>query len=127
MTVMTRATALKIAAVLSVLVALIGIVLFDLPNLILGARDSAGPFALVLGSFTSDVIALVAAYGAWRAQKWGAVLLLAVNSFWIVQAIGSLLFDSTTTEMIFASVMLVHHITVITLCLWRERVLSPAL
>ena len=124
MAIMTRSTALKVAAVLSVLVALIGIGLFDLPNLVLGAEDSRDPFALVLGSFTSDVLALVAAYGAWRGQKWGAVLLIAVNAFWIVQAVASLLFDSTTTEFVFASVMLVHHITVITLCLWRERVVS---
>jgi uncharacterized membrane protein (DUF2068 family) len=123
---MTRTTALRIAAVLSVLVALIGIALFDLPNLVLGADRSADPFALVLGSFTSDVLALVAAYGAWRNQKWGAVLLIAVNAFWIVQAIGSLLFDSTVTEMVFASVMLVHHVVVISLCLWRERVVSAA-
>ena len=126
MNAMTRSTALKAAAVLSVLVALIGIGLFDLPNLVLGAQDSKDPFALVLGSFTSDVLALVAAYGAWRSQKWGAVLLIAVNAFWIVQAIASLLFDSTGAELAFASVMLVHHITVITLCLWRERVVSAA-
>ena len=126
MSVMARTTALKIAAVLSVLVAAIGITLFDLPNLVLGARESADPFALVLGSFTSDVLALVAAYGAWRTQKWGAVLLIAVNAFWIVQAIGSLLFDSTTSELIFASAMLVHHVVVLSLCLWRERVVSAA-
>lgn len=123
---MTRTTALRIAAVLSVLVALIGIGLFDLPNLRLGAQASREPFALVLGSFTSDVLALVAAYGAWRAQKWGAVLLIAVNAFWILQAVGSLLFDSTAAELIFAAVMLVHHVTVISLCLWRERVLRAA-
>jgi len=126
MVTMTRSTALRIAAVLSVLVALIGIGLFDLPNLVLGARDSAAPFALVLGSFTSDVVALVAAYGAWRSQKWGVVLLIVVNAFWIVQAIASLLFDSTLTEVTFAAVMLVHHIVVISLCLWRERVVSAA-
>ena len=126
MVTMTRSTALKTAAVLSVLVALIGIGLYDLPNLVLGARDSDGPFALVLGSFTSDVLALVAAYGAWRGQKWGAVLLIAVNAFWIVQAITSLLFDSTGAELTFAAVMLVHHVVVITLCLWRERVVSAA-
>jgi hypothetical protein len=124
MVTMTRSTALKTAAVLSVLVALIGIGLYDLPNLVLGARDSDGPFALVLGSFTSDVLALVAAYGTWRSQKWGAVLLIAVNAFWIVQAITSLLFDSTGAELAFAAVMLVDHVVVITLCLWRERVVS---
>jgi hypothetical protein len=122
----TRSTALRIAAVLSVLVAVIGIALFDLPNLVLGARESESPFALVVGSFTSDVVALVAAYGAWRAQKWGAVLLIAVNAFWIVQAIGSLLFDGATTELLFAAAMLLHHVVVITLCLWRERVVRVA-
>ncbi|MBL7259318.1 hypothetical protein [Paractinoplanes lichenicola] len=121
---MTRSTALKVAAVLSVLVAIIGIVAFDLPNLVLGAEDSRDPFALVLGSFTSDVVALVAAYGAWRLQKWGAVLLIAVNAFWIIQAVGSLLFDTGAGAIAFASVMLVHHVTVISLCLWRERVVS---
>ncbi|WP_433824462.1 hypothetical protein ACQP2E_20160 [Actinoplanes sp. CA-015351] len=126
MEIMTRSTALKIAAVLSVLVALIGITMFDLPNLVLGAQDSREPFAIVLGSFTSDVLALVAAYGAWRSQKWGAVLLIAVNAFWLVQAIGSLLFDTTAGETVFASVMLAHHLVVITLCLWRERVVSAA-
>ncbi|MBB4691910.1 hypothetical protein [Paractinoplanes abujensis] len=121
---MTRSTALRLAAVLSVLVAIIGIVAFDLPNLTLGADRARDPFAIVLGSFTSDVVALVAAYGAWRRQKWGAVLLIAVNAFWIVQAVGSLLFDAGAGAMAFASVMLVHHVAVISLCLWRERVVS---
>lgn len=71
MAIMTRATALRIAAALSVLVAVIGITLFDLPNLVLGAAGSKAPFALVL-----------------------------------------------------AGLMLVHHLVVITLCLWRERVVS---
>lgn len=123
---MTRATALRIAAALSVLVAIIGVVLFDLPNLFLGAEESAAPFLLVLGSFTSDIVAFVAAYGAWRGQKWGAVLLIVVNAFWIVQAVSSLLFDRTVTEFVFASLMLVHHIAVVCLCLWRERVAAPA-
>src|SRR5690348_2922967 len=110
MSTMSRATALRIAAALSVLVAVIGVVLFDLPNLVLGAEESAAPFPLVLGSFTSDVLAFVAAYGAWRAQKWGAVLLIVVNAFWIVQAVSSLIFDRTTVEFAFASAMLVHHL-----------------
>ncbi|BCB76736.1 hypothetical protein GCM10022251_49980 [Phytohabitans flavus] len=126
MGIMSRSTALKIAAVLAVLVAIIGIALYDLPNLVLGADESESPFGLVIGSFTSDVLALVAAYGAWRAQKWGAVLLIVVNAFWIVQAITSLLVDTAAVEMVFSSVMLVHHIVVITLCLWRERVVSAA-
>jgi hypothetical protein len=123
---LTRPTALKIAAVLSLIVAAIGVVLFDLPNLRLGAQASREPFALVLGSFATDILAVVAAYGAWRGQKWGAVLLIFINGFWLLQAVGSLLFDTTTGETVFASVMLVHHVVVILLCLWRERVVRVA-
>jgi hypothetical protein len=123
---MTRTTALRIAAALSVLVAMIGILAYDLPNLTLGAGEAESPFALVLGSFTSDVLALVAAYGAWRAQKWGVVLLIAVNAFWIIQAITSLLFDAGTGALAFAAVMLVHHVAVISLCLWRDRLVRAA-
>jgi hypothetical protein len=123
---MTRATALRIAAALSVVVAIIGILMYDLPNLVRGADASASPFPLVLGSFTSDVMALVAAYGAWRAQKWGVVLLIAVNAFWIVQAVTSLLFDAGAGALTFAALMLIHHVAVIALCLWRERSLRAA-
>lgn len=122
----TRSTALRIAAVLSLAVAVIGIVFYDLPNLTLGAAASESPFPLVLGSSASDVLALVAAYGAWRGQKWGAVLLILVNGFWVVQAVAGLLFDASAGETLFAAVMLVHHVVVIVLCLWRERVTVTA-
>ncbi len=123
---MTRSTALRIAAVLSLVVALIGLVTYDLPNLALGAAGSTSPFPLVLGSAASDVLALVAAYGAWRGQKWGAVLLILINLFWLVQAVDGLLFDPSTFGLVFAGVMLVHHLVVIALCLWRERVPAAA-
>lgn len=117
---LTRPTALKLAAVLSLVVAIIGVTLYDLPNLLLGAAASRSPYPLVLGSFVTDVLAFVAAYGAWRNQKWGAVLLIAINAFWVVQAVSGLLFDTTSLETVFAGVMLAHHLVVITLCLWRE-------
>lgn len=121
---LTRATALKIAAVLSLIVALIGLVAYDLPNLIVGAAGSQYPYALVLGSFVTDVLAFVAAYGAWRSQKWGAVLLILINAFWIVQAVTTLLFGATQFDLVFSSVMLVHHVVVVMLCLWRERAVA---
>lgn len=123
---LTRSTALKIAAVLSLIVALIGIVSYDLPNLMLGAAASQSPYPLVLGSFVTDVLAFVAAYGAWRNQKWGTVLLLLIMVFWLIQAMFGLLFGTTGFELGFASVMLVHHVVVIVLCLWRERAVAQA-
>jgi len=118
---LTRPTALKIAAILSVIVGVIGIVTYDIPNLMLGAAASTSPYWLVIGSFVTDILVFVAAYGAWRSQKWGAVLLILINSYWMLQAITGLLFGITTFDFVFASVMLVHHIIVIILCLWRER------
>jgi len=123
---LTRPTALRIAAVLAVAVSLFAIITYDIPTLVQGAAQTDGPYWLVLGSFATDVLALVGAYGAWRGQKWGAVLLIAVQAFWIVQAISGLLFEGGVGVVIFSSVMLVHHITVIILCLWREPAIVPA-
>ena len=78
-----------VAAGLSVLVAIIGVVLFDVPSLMLGAEDSAAPFLLM--------------YGAWRGRKWGAVLLIVVDAFWIVQAVSSLLVDTAAPALVFAA------------------------
>lgn len=124
MSTLTRSTALKIAAVLSVIVAVIGIVFYDLPTLAAGAAAAEGEFPLVLGSFATDVLAFVAAYGAWRSQKWGAVLLIVINAFWLVQAVSSLFVDTGTFAVAFAAVMFTHHVVVIALCLWRERVVA---
>lgn len=44
----------------------------------------------MLGSFASDVLAFVAAYGALRRQVWGAVLLLVVNAYWLLLAVATL-------------------------------------
>ncbi len=119
---LSRPTAFKIAAVLSLIVGLIGIFGYDLPNLMLGAAASEDPYWLVIGSFISDILVFVGAYGAWRGKKWGAVLLILINAYWLVQAISTLLIGSTTFDLVFSSVMLIHHVVVIALCLWREPV-----
>ncbi len=117
-----RSTALKIAAVISLGVATIGIVFYDLPNLMLGAAASLDPFPLVLGSFATDILAFVAAYGAWRNQRWGAILLLLITAFWVIQALLTLLFSTSTIDTVFSTVMMAVHILAIVLCLWREPV-----
>lgn len=119
---MSRLTAFKIAAILSLIVALIGIFGYDLPNLMLGAAASEDPYWLVIGSFVSDILVFAGAYGAWRGKKWGAVLLILINAYWLIQATSTLFMGSTTFDFVFSSVMLIHHVVVIALCLWREPV-----
>ncbi len=120
----TRSQRLRwtVAAVLSVLVAIVALVVYDIPSLVQGAAASPDPYWLVLGSFASDVVALVAAFGAVRGQRWGVVLLLVVNTYWFLQAITGLLAAGGAGELVFSAVMLVVHVVTVWLCLSRGRV-----
>lgn len=122
MTTLPRAAALKIATGISLVVAVHEIFFHDLPGLIGGAEAFPLPYWIILGSFTSDILALAAAYGAWRGQKWGTILLICVNLFWLIQASGGLLIANGPFDLAFAGVLLVLHLITIVLCLWREPV-----
>lgn len=91
----TRTGRLRVAAAVSVLVAVVSIAAYDLPALAEGPADRVDPFVLVLGSFATDIVALIAAYGACRRQRWGVILLIVVLSFWALQAAAALVDGST--------------------------------
>lgn len=122
MPVPTRSRRLKIAAVLSVLVALVGLALYDLPNLPQGPAGVDDPYALVVLSFASDVLAFVAAFGTWRREKWGIVLLIVVNAFWVVQAVTTMVNPAQSGDTLFALVMLAVHAVTIWCLLARSAV-----
>jgi hypothetical protein len=113
---------LRIAAGISVAVALVGFALYDIPGIVAGASESDGPFAVIVGSFVSDILALVAAISAWQGRRWGLVLLIVVNVYWVLQAIGGLLTAEHAGELVFSAVMLLLHVAAITFCLRREPV-----
>ena len=115
-----------VAAALSVVVAIVGLVVYDVPSLVQGAAASPDPYWLVLGSFASDVVAFVAAFGAIRGQRWGVVLLLVVNAYWFLQAVSGLLAADGAGETVFSGVMLVVHAVTVWLCLARGRVPAAA-
>lgn len=106
----TRTGRLRTAAVLAVLIAIVSIGVYDLPALAKGSTNSDDPFALVLGSFATDVLALIAAYGAFRRQRWGVILLIVVLSFWALQAAAALVDGNTVIGATTLAVNLV--------CLW---------
>jgi peptidoglycan/LPS O-acetylase OafA/YrhL len=115
----------RIAASISVVVALLAIAFYDIPSLVEGADASRDPYWLVLGSFATDIVALVAAYGAWRRQVWGVVLLLVVNVFWTLQAVGTLLDPEHGADVVVALVMLALHAIVVWCCLRTRSDLHP--
>ncbi len=126
---LTRPIALKIAAVLAVLMSFLDIFVYQLPDLIRGAApvnqlaDTNGgpPFFLVIIGFVIDIIAIIAAYGAWRGQKWGIVLLIIVAVLIALQSGLAFLGAPDLSTRMVALTGAVVEVLVIGLCLWRER------
>lgn len=90
---MSRPRSYTIAAVLLVLYSLVGL-LFELPNLARGdvQASDAPPFALTIVNFTLVVLGFIAAYGVWRAQKWGVVLAVAICALSILTSLPAIVF-----------------------------------
>lgn len=126
---LTRPTALKIAAVIAAVLGLIEIFLYQLPDLIRGqatvdleaATNGGPPFFLIPIQFAIHAIALVAAYGAWRSQRWGVVLLIVLSVLNIVPGLLGALFAPSPATRVYAAVVVVLNILIVVLCLWRER------
>ncbi len=124
---LSRSTALKIAAVISLLFALWALVA-TLPAVLRGpnATTLAPPFIIVVITLVLGVVQLVAAYGVWMQQRWGIVLTIITNVLNALAAAPGVLFASTTQLFIEATVGIIVNILVIVLCLWRDRNLAAA-
>ena len=125
---LTRSNALKIAAVIVLVLALLDMIVFELPDLMRGmdavnqaANAGQGPpFFMVLLSFVFDILAIPAAYGAWRTQRWGVILVIVISVFNIINNILAALFAPWMTIRIVAGVLVFVYLGVIYLCLRRE-------
>jgi uncharacterized membrane protein (DUF2068 family) len=125
---LSRSTGLKIAAAIVFAQALIGIIWFDLPFLAGGmtALDQAAnaggspPFWLAFLSFAVDAITIVAAYGAWRAARWGIILVIVVSVFNAILNTYAVVFDPYLATRILEGVFVFASLSVIYLCLRRE-------
>ncbi len=126
---LNRPTALKIAATITLLMSLVQIFVYELSDLIRGAAavdqvaaaNGGPPYIAVLIGFVVSIIGVVAAYGTWRAQKWGIVLAIIVSVFGELDGLGGILFAPLLTTRIMAGVGVVLYLLVVLLCLWRER------
>jgi uncharacterized membrane protein (DUF2068 family) len=126
---LSRATALKIAAVLSFLLGVYSMINMS-SYLVRGAADltqagDAPPYFIVILAFALAVVKIVAAIGAWQNQRWGVVVTLLANALDTVSAVPGLLFAPTTYSQISASIGTIFGIVIIVLCLWRDRKTAP--
>lgn len=126
---LSRANALKIAAIIMVVLSLLDIIVYEIPALLQGqaavdaAASSTGgpPFFMVIAQFTIDIVAIVAAFGAWRAQRWGVVLLVVTAILISLPALAGMLFAPDLSTKIVSGVGAILGIIVVILCLWREH------
>ncbi len=128
---LSRATALKIAAVLSVLLGIYNIT-SNLPMIAQGAAWAAQapnarpPFAALIIGLMTGVLFIVGAYGAWNQQRWGVILILVVSLPNALMSLAGILFSLVPSFRIEGIVTMVVIILMVVLCLWRERKLVAA-
>ena len=127
---LSRSTALKIAAVISFLSSAWSIV-GTLPFVAQGAAaiDQSGEmppyFILIIGLITG-VVGVVAAFGAWKGQRWGIILTILANLVNGLGAAPGILFAPQPGLFVVATVTVVLSVVIVVLCLWRDRKLATA-
>lgn len=130
---LTRSNALKIAAGIVLLLALLDLFIYEMPALMLGQAavdqiansDASGPpfFMVLLGS-ALDILGITAAYGLWRAQRWGVILAIVISAFNVLSGLAGALFAGDTGTRVFAAVGVALSLATIVLCLRRDRKLQ---
>ena len=121
---MNRSPLYKTAVILFALLSLFGIVA-AVPSLLGGPETESVtqgiPQVLVLGGALIGVVGLVAAYGAWKGQKWGvwlAILLSATNG---LSALPGLLFAPNNTARLMAIITVAVSLFIIVVLLRRPK------
>jgi hypothetical protein len=124
MTRLSRATALKIAAVLSFLSSAYLFVDW-LPYLARGAADlsqgtDAPPYVVIVLEMVLAIVNIVAAYGVWQNQRWGVVVTLLATALATLLAVPGIFFPSSRYLWFTAITSTILGIVIIVLCLWRD-------
>lgn len=119
---LSRSTALKFAALLSLSLCAVNIIFtlsFGADPANLSAADGPG-FSGLLFLFGLGTVGAVAAYGTWKQMRWGIILTILVNLFNGLSAAPGVLFAGGPVRL-FATTTVALSVVVIVLCLRRDR------
>ncbi len=122
---LSRSTALKIAAAITFLISAISLffmtpLLFE-GELSLDAHPGPPPYIAVLTIFICGIVGIIAAYGAWKGQRWGIILTILVNVINGLLAAPGIFFAPKTFYIIMSTLTFLLDVLVVVLCLWRDR------
>ena len=122
---LSRAKALRIAAILSLLIGLVGF-FGALPLLARGATGAnlatdSPPYVILLLGFVFAILRMTGAYGVWVKQRWGIVITILANAIDSILALPGIVFAPTLGLWLSATIATLVSIVIIVLCLWRDQ------
>lgn len=122
---LSRACALKVAAVLSMFTAIGSLVVFT-PLLERGASSldlgiDTPPYTVIVVSVIGAVVRLVSAYGVWFGQRWAVILTLLLSALDGAAAAPGMLFAPTAAMSVMAMTGVTWNAAIVVLCLWRDH------
>ena len=121
---MTRSKPITIAALWLFLSNALSIVA-GVPLLLTRGSDTLGPefgtppYFVFVVSLVLSSIGLVAAYGAWKNQRWGKILSIIVLVLNVLLALPGIFLAPTMNLQLFATSGIAINIVIIVLLLWR--------
>jgi len=123
MKVLSRSTALKLAAALAFFNGLSGLIM-SLPLIGRGEAQldqtsDSPPYLIVVTGLIFSILLIIGAYGTWKQQRWGIVLTLLVSAIGALFAVPGIT-EAPTTVLWLEAIFGVASIATCTLCLWRE-------
>mgnify|MGYP001462462255 CR=1 FL=1 len=120
---LSRSTALKVAALLSCLISLYGVVV-NIPLLAQGSvaiEAQRTPYVVIVILFVLSVIGLLAVYGVWHSRRWAIVLTILAAALNVLSAMPGVVFAPVWYWQLSSETITLFGLAIIILCLWRER------
>ncbi|MFN8445360.1 MAG: hypothetical protein U0175_31515 [Caldilineaceae bacterium] len=120
---LSRAKALKVAASLSFLISLYG-VMVNIPLLAQGSgaiEAQRTPYSVIVILFGLSVMGLLAVYGVWHGHRWALLLTILVALLNVLAAMPGIFFAPIWYWQLSSATITLFGLAVIILCLWRER------
>ncbi len=120
----SRSTALKTAAVISLLLCLLtipGALYFVAQGAAAVNSAPAGPpYFVEVILFVTSIVGVIAAYGTWKQMRWGITITILINCINLLASGPGLLFAPRPVGLIASLITVLLSLFAIVFCLWRD-------